>query len=334
MNAADAPSERQQSPSRSERAALEQAAEWFALLQSGEATSADREAWRAWHESAEAHRAAWERVDRVGQLFQPIRKAPDPRGTVRAYRSATIDAGRRRLILGLAALAGVGLAGGAAWRPSLLPGLLLAWAADHRTATGEVREILLGDGTRVWLGTAGAFDEDYTPALRRLRLVAGEILVDTAADASRPFVVDTPQGRLRALGTRFTVRLEDGDTRIAVYDGAVQAHAIDGSSTIIQAGWRARLARGGLSPAEPASPASEASTRGLYIAQDVPLGAVLRELERYRSGYLTVSPQVAELPVFGSYPMTDPDRALAMLESVLPIRIGRPAPWWVRVTPR
>jgi transmembrane sensor len=47
-----------------------------------------------------------------------------------------------------------------------------------------------------------------------------------------------------------------------------------------------------------------------------------------------VSPEVANLPVFGSYPMTDPDRALAMLESVMPIRVSRPMPWWIRVGPR
>jgi len=334
LSAADTPPKRQQSATVPGHAVLQQAAEWFALLQSGEATPADRAAWQAWHDSAEAHRIAWTRVDRVGQLFQPIQKTPDPRGAVGAYRSATIAVGRRRLILGLAALAGAGLAGSVAWRPSLLPGLFLAWTADHRTTTGEVREVLLGDGTRVWLGTASAFDEDFTPALRRLQLVVGEILISTAADADRPFVVDTPQGRLRALGTRFTVRLEDGDTRIAVYDGAVQAQAADGTSMVIHAGWRARLTPQGLSPAEPVSPASEASTRGLYIAENDPLDVVLRELGRYRTGYLSVSPEVANLPVFGSYPMTDPDRALAMLESVMPIRVSRPMPWWIRVGPR
>ncbi|WP_258231443.1 FecR domain-containing protein [Achromobacter pulmonis] len=313
---------------------LEQAAEWFALLQSGEATRADRQAWRAWHDSAEAHRAAWAQVERVGRIFQPIRQAPDPRLTVGAYRTATADAGRRRLVLGLAALAGAGLLGGAAWRPSLLPGALLAWTADHRTGVGEVREIALQDGTRVWLGTGSAFDEDFGAALRRLELVAGEILISTASDPGRPFVVDTPRGRLRALGTRFSVRLQDGDARIAVYDGAVRAQTAGGAGGVIPSGMQARLTRAGLAGLEPAVASAEASTRGLYIAQDIPLGDVLRELGRYRAGYLSVSPQVAGLPVFGSYPMTEPDRALAMLESVLPIRVSRPLPWWVRVGPR
>jgi transmembrane sensor len=37
------------------------------------------------------------------------------------------------------------------------------------------------------------------------------------------------------------------------------------------------------------------------------------------------------LPVIGSYPSTDPDRALRMLEGVLPIRIKRTLPWWVSI---
>lgn len=267
-------------------------------------------------------------------MFRPIQTAPDPHGAVGAYRAATANATRRRVVLGLALVAGAGLTSGVAWRYSPLAGLVLARMADHRTATGEVREVLLADGTRVWLGTASAFDTDFGPALRRLRLVAGEILVSTAGGQQRPFVVDTPQGRLRALGTRFTVRLDAGITRIAVYDGAVQAHGADGAGVVIPAGWQARLTATGLSPIEPVDPASEGSTRGLYIARNAPLGEVLRELGRYRAGLLSVSPEVADLPVFGSYPMTEPERVLAMLASVMPIRVSHPLPWWTRVTPR
>jgi transmembrane sensor len=42
---------------------------------------------------------------------------------------------------------------------------------------------------------------------------------------------------------------------------------------------------------------------------------------------------VAGLPVFGSYPIADPDRALAMLETVMPIRVRRRLPWWTSIEP-
>lgn len=72
------------------------------------------------------------------------------------------------------------------------------------------------DGTRVWLNTATAFNEDYRADQHRLPLLRGEILIETAADARRPFFVDTPHGQMQALGTRFTVRLDERQTLLAV----------------------------------------------------------------------------------------------------------------------
>ena len=43
---------------------------------------------------------------------------------------------------------------------------------------------------------------------------------------------------------------------------------------------------------------------------------VCAELSRYRSGILQCAPEVAGLRVSGAYPLTDIDRALAMLEEV------------------
>lgn len=313
---------------------LEQAAEWFALLRSGEATAADRAAWHVWRQATDANRLAWAQVEDISHRFQPIQTSPSPRDTVGAYRVATVDARRRRVMMGLLTITGAGSLGTLAWQHAPAPVWLAARTADHRTAVGEVRQITLADGTTVWLGTASALDEDFSAGLRRLHLRAGEILIATAADPTRPFVVDTPHGRLRALGTRFSVRLDGSDTRLAVYDGAVQARAAEGATEIIRAGQEVGMSARGLSDLNTADPARESSTRGLYIAQHVPLRTVMHELERYRTGYVSVAPEVANLAVFGSYPMTEPDRTLAMLESVMPIRVRRPLPWWIRIEAR
>ncbi|AMD47176.1 FecR family protein [Bordetella holmesii] len=310
-------------------APLEQAAEWFALLRSGEATAAERAAWQAWHDACEAHTRAWAQVESVGRLFLPIRQSEASGVAATAYRRAEFNSGRRRTLLGIGALAAAGVVGHAAWRHNVL----YPWAADYRSGTGEVREVVLDDGTRVWLGTASAFDQHYSAGLRRLELIAGEILISTAPDASRPFVVDTPQGRLRALGTRFSVRRDDGGTDVAVYQGSVQANAPSGAQALLLAGWRARMTRQGISAPRAADPDAESSTRGLFIAKNIPLADMARELSRYRLGHVGVAPDVAALPVFGSFPMTDPDRTLNMLESVLPVRV-RMLPWWVDILPR
>lgn len=305
---------------------LEQAAEWYALLRSGEAAEGDRADWRVWLEADPDHRRAWSRVEAVGQRFAPIQAAPDPRRAAESLWTANARTRtRRRMLTGLA---GAGLLAWAGWRHTPAPGLLLAHLADHHTATGERRDVRLGDGTRVWLNTATAFDADYRADLRRLRLIAGEILIETAADA-RPFVVDTPHGRLRALGTRFAVHLDGAETHVAVFGGAVEARPASGSILVLKAGQQTRFTAAALAAPEPADIAREAWSRGVLIARDVPLETLVRELGRYRVGHLGVAPEVAGLRVFGSFPLHDTDEALAMLSAALPVRVRRPLPWWV-----
>lgn len=314
------------------RAAMEQAAEWFALLSSGAATPADQASWRGWLEGHPDHRRAWKYVERISQRFAPLQDQPDPRTAAAALqRARSLHRPRRRA---LALLAGAGVLGLGAWRIPAVRDTARSLAADYRSATGATRLVRLEDGTQVWLNAGSALDVDYRDGLRRLALVAGEILVDTAKDA-RPLVVDTPEGRLRALGTRFTVRQEDGATLLAVFQGAVEIRPASGlPAEIVEAGRQRRFSRDGLGGEGLADPAREAWTRGILLARDIPLADVVRELGRYRHGHLSLDPAVADLRVYGGFPLRDTDRALALLADVLPIRIRRPLPWWTSIDAR
>lgn len=312
--------------------ALEQAARWFSLLQSGEVSAADHVRWQAWMDNDPEARAAWSIVERISQRFAPLQSMPAPRLAADAYRTASARLARRHALRGLAALAGSGLLGWGAWHQSGLTRQMAVWGADHRTATGEVRDILLADGSRVWLNTASAFDLHYSSTLRRLRLLSGEMLVQTASDALRPFVVDTPHGRLQALGTRFTTRLEGEQSLLAVYEGAVRISPLDsGATTVVRAGQQARFDTRSAGPITAADPAREAWTRGVLLANDIPLSDLVAELRRYRSGHLALAPDVGQLRVLGSYPLRDTDATLAMLQTVLPIQLRHSLPWWTTI---
>ena len=43
---------------------------------------------------------------------------------------------------------------------------------------------------------------------------------------------------------------------------------------------------------------------------------------------------MADLTVYGSFPIEDTDRVLAMLASALPIRIEQPYAWWTSIEKR
>ena len=143
--------------------------------------------------------------------------------------------------------------------------------------------------------------------------------------------MDTPQGRLRALGTRFTVRLDGEQTFLAVYEGAVEAHIRKGASAVLQAGQQTRFTPDAVADIQPADAARAAWSRGVLVAQDIPLRQVVAELRRYRHGHLGIAPAVADLRVFGNFPLGDTDDTLDMLAAALPVRISRTLPWWVSI---
>lgn len=313
-------------------AVMEQAAHWFAVLRSEDVSAQQQSQWQRWLDADEAHRIAWRYVQRIGERFEPLQSLSSTRPAVDAYKRATSTLLRRRQVLtGVVAVAGSGVL---AWAGVRQGGANLAalWSADHRTATGEIRQIELADGTGVWLGTASALAVDFQPHWRRLRLFDGEVLVQTAAD-SRPFLVETPHGAAHTLGTHFNVRLEGAQTAVAVFDGAVEVRLGTGARTLLQAQQQLHFGREALGEVSPADPAREAWSRGVLIAQDITLAAVVKELRRYRRGHLGLAPEVAGLRVVGSFPLDDPQRSLAMLESVLPVRVHEPLPWWTSIGP-
>jgi len=319
---------------------LAQAADWYAALRGEDATEADRRAWRDWLAQRPENADAWRHIEAVGRKFDPLRlngaRPAALAGVEAAHKAArSTAAGRRRALNGLAGALGAGLLGWLGWRHTPLPRRVAALEADYRTGMGEQRSVTLADGSTVWLNTDSALDVRYGSAERALALLGGEILVQTAPDpALRPFYVATRLGRMQALGTRFAVRLAADHVRLDVFEGAVQVVNAAGASRRVEAGMRVRFDAAAIADAGPADRAREAWSRGVVLADNIPLRALVEELGRYRHGHISLAPEVAGLNAMGVYPAGDSDRALAMLEQSLPIRVRRPLPWWTSIEAR
>ncbi|ENO90449.1 FecR domain-containing protein [Thauera linaloolentis] len=313
---------------------LQQAAEWFAVLGSSSVSADQWQRWQAWCEADERHRAAWARVQAISGAFTSL-PTTDKSGARQTLDTASErQRVRRQAAKMLLLLCGTGSLGWMA--ASRAP--WAEWNAGYTTATGERREVELADGGRIWLNTASAMDVDYDTGRRRIRLHRGEILVETALDTvqpPRPFIVDTAHGRLRALGTRFSVQRREDSTQITVFAGTVElSPANGGSPRVLAAGQQSHLNAAGATPAETAGHAREAWQRGLLLAEDVRLEDFIAELARHRPGYLGCAPEAANLRLVGAYELADTDRVLAALEATLPVRIRRILPWWVVVEAR
>src|SRR5690606_31291386 len=192
---------------------LDEAIDWQLCLDSGDATDQERQAFTAWLAAHPEHARAWQQLGGLDQQLAVAEPAPARRALLRRPT-------RRRLGSSLLVLVLLGgLLGLSAQRP------LSDFLADEITARGEQRSLLLPDQTRVHLNSASALDIDFTAQHRHLTLRSGEILVETAKGDSRPLWVMTEHGRLRPLGTRFLVRLEEGATRLTVLQSSVAAYA-------------------------------------------------------------------------------------------------------------
>lgn len=318
---------------RPDHATLQAAANWYAQLLAAPQDQQLQRRWQQWLGAASANQVAWAHVERISQRFTPLKLQAD--ASLQALGSVRrTDLGRRRAVGLLGLLCGGGLLALAGWRVPAARQQLLVLSADQRTATGEIRSLRLPDGGLLWLNGSTALNIDYRPSLRRVELLAGEVLIETAHD-SRPFVIDTRQGRLQALGTRFSVWQRDQSARLSVFDGAVRLHPAEGTdSLVVAAGWQSDFDRHGAQAPRAVDESRQAWREGRLLASDISLGEFVEQLRAYVPGHLGVDPQVRALRVMGSFPADDPERTLAMLESALPIRVHRTLPWWYSIEPR
>lgn len=319
-----------------ERTLSDLAIEHLVHLQSGRATDSERERFAAWRRTSPAHeRAAREAerlwVDLAATEMAGSHSTAQTKDTSRRRREqARLSPSRvwispmsRRALIFAGGAAACSIAVVGAGRFGDLSGLL----ADHATAHGERREILLPDASTVALNSATAISLDYTASARRLLLHRGEALFTVARDATRPFIVTSELGATEAVGTVFAVRREGAQSRVLVVEGAVDVrqHRDPGSSLRLAANQQTTLGSNGLSaPRTVDATAATAWTRGKLVFNATPLAAVAAEIERHHAGRIVILDDgLRELSVSGIFDLGQPDAILRTLELTLDLDMVR-----------
>jgi transmembrane sensor len=315
-----------------DRAVAREAAAWLVRLRE-DASPEDIDACARWRAADPEHERAWQRAQRLNDKLAML---PASVGVRTLGRRARTD--RRFALKALTVAFTVGPAGYAAYRA--MP--WRDWISDERTAVGERRFVMLTDGTRIDLNTSTAIDIVFTASERRVVLIDGEMLVETGHDAGnpsgvyRPFIVETRQGRIRALGTRFVVRNDEASqaTRVAVLHGAVEVTPADAPerATVLDAGQQTRFTATAIDAIEAADRHAGDWSRGVLFADGMRLADFVGELGRYRRGLLRCDPDIANLRITGAFQLGNIENVLAALPRTLPVSVVYRTRYWVTIT--
>jgi len=309
-----------------DRQVFEAAASWFVQFQSEPPTQVEQAAWRQWLESDPAHRDAWQQME---QLQRSLGSMP-----AQLTRRALSKPQQRRQVLKLMlTVAGAGYLGWNIRQHTALKNVM----ADYRTPVGQRRHVELADGSQIELNTDTAIDVVFDNQQRLIRLRDGEILVRTGklADA-RPFYVETQEGRIQALGTRFSVRQLKNTTRVGVLEDQVRIMptSASGVTPLLSAGQGAEFSSQAVSSQRTYAQSAAAWVDGQLIVLNEPLSNVIKELARYRPGVMQCDEQVAKLRVSGAFRLDATDAVLANLQATLPIQVRYFTRYWVSVNRR
>lgn len=189
----------------------QEALQWVARLTSGETTSQDHEAFRRWRDSSDANRAALARAralwQQLGQALPMVEQRDRRRVWQHRWTSRVMIAASLVLTIGLG------------------NSYLTRWQYDQVTSAGELRTMMLPDGSRMTMSGDTALDIAFGGKQRRIHVARGNVLLAVRHDATIPLVVQAGEASYRDVGTVFGVSRNGGESRLVVEEGLVDAFA-------------------------------------------------------------------------------------------------------------
>ena len=271
-----------------------QAQAWLLRLTSGEATTQDAEAFRAWLAQSEANerafaeaRVLWDGL-KAASLAQSRGHVGD-RLRVRAPHASTRIS--RRAFLGGALSATAAAVCLVAWRPHALD-----WAglgeltADYRTGTGEQRQVDLAPGVTVQMNTQTTINMRRTETGHvAMELVSGEAQVLTDGHLIHPFTVFAGAGRVRlAADSQCNVRCTGPQVQVICMGGQTSLECGDDHVAVQVAHEVSYGAQGADDPKVVDPNVALAWRQRVLIFDNQPLSTVIEEINRYRPGRIVL----------------------------------------------
>ncbi|WP_153516701.1 FecR family protein [Agrobacterium sp. ICMP 6402] len=279
-----------------------------------------------------AHFDAWIAGDeRHAKAYERVRCLMGDAGALLAADQAFLAKATRRRGGGKAKAAAAAIAGVSLLSAFYLTDMPMRLRSDHMSGTAERQVVTTPDGSTITLNAHSAIALRFSKEARRVVLLRGEIFVEVAPDAARPFSVEAAGGTTTALGTAFDVDMRHDATSVTVLEHSVQVETgKQGQNGQVHENQRVDYSSDGqLGNIETVDPSSVAAWRnGRFIFEDRPLAEVVETFERYLPGRIVVTREgLRQKRLSGNFDLSNPGAALADLAAALEIGVIKAGPY-------
>jgi transmembrane sensor len=193
-----------------------------------------------------------------------------------------------------------------------------SFAQHFATGHAERRVVRLADGSTITIAPDSRIAVDYAPGERRILLDAGEALFEVAHNTARPFIVETPHGEVKAVGTAFDIAIAEREAEVTVVEGVIRialsadpdgAGPAEPIEKLARKGERVAFgitrrdggSTGFIRQAEDLdAQGATAWTRGKLVFHGQPLREVIAKINLYARGRVVLTdPEAGSIPVYG-----------------------------------
>jgi transmembrane sensor len=197
------------------------------------------------------------------------------------------------------------------------------------TGVGELRTLVLDDGTRLYLNASSRVQMHYDKHVRRVSLERGEALFEVARRPDWPFVVTAGGREIRALGTSFIVRREEQDLVVTLVEGKVTVTPEQQVEPFVLSPGQ-RLTLGGAGSPKIDRPPLERVTawkRGQVNLDNTPLADAAAEMNRYSRQRIVIDdPAAAGIRVSGIFIAGDSANFAQAVGKAYGLEVSYPSP--------
>jgi len=298
------------------------AAHWCMRLHATDCTAPERLAFEQWLNAHPLHALEYEAMLEIWDVAGDLpRQAP----VVPIVRAKPETPWRAFGIAAAICAMALPLAGFGGWQLGWLPN-----SYQRFEATGNVRQVILSDGSQVELNLGTELTYSNYKDRRQVTLSKGEAFFSVSHDTHHPFVVKAAEGRIRVTGTKFNVWMYEDQVKVNLIEGSVLVSSNDalaGDGLRLGPAMQASYRHGDFMPQISQTYDNDNSLawrNGKLVLDDLALSDALPLINRYLDRPLMVADTgTGAIRIGGIYNIRELNTLVASLPKVLPLYVTR-----------